>query len=34
MAMDRVYVRRRSLALDLLLLLRTPLAVLSLRGAW
>ena len=34
MAMDRLYVRRRSLRLDLLLILRTPLAVVALRGAW
>jgi len=33
MAMDRVYVRRRSLGLDLWLLLRTPWVVLAMRGA-
>lgn len=32
-AMDRLYVRRRSLALDLALLARTPFAVLTMRGA-
>jgi lipopolysaccharide/colanic/teichoic acid biosynthesis glycosyltransferase len=33
MAMDRAYVRRRSVLLDLWLLLRTPWAVLVMRGA-
>lgn len=33
MAADRVYVRRRSLWFDLYLLLRTPWAVLTMRGA-
>lgn len=34
MAMDVDYVRRRSLACDLVLLLQTPRAVVSMRGAW
>lgn len=33
MAMDRVYIRNRSLTVDLVLLARTPWAVLSARGA-
>jgi lipopolysaccharide/colanic/teichoic acid biosynthesis glycosyltransferase len=34
MALDRVYVRRRSTGFDLLILLRSVAAVLSMRGAW
>jgi lipopolysaccharide/colanic/teichoic acid biosynthesis glycosyltransferase len=34
MALDRAYVRRRGLRLDLWILLRTVTAVLSMRGAW
>lgn len=34
MAMDLAYLQRRSLAFDLWLLLRTPWAVISGRGAW
>jgi lipopolysaccharide/colanic/teichoic acid biosynthesis glycosyltransferase len=34
MALDRAYVRKRSTLLDLWILLRTPLAVVSMRGAW
>jgi lipopolysaccharide/colanic/teichoic acid biosynthesis glycosyltransferase len=34
MALDRVYVRRRSLLLDIVILLRTVPAVLTGRGAW
>jgi len=33
-AMDRYYIRRRSLAFDCALLLRTVAATLSMRGAW
>jgi lipopolysaccharide/colanic/teichoic acid biosynthesis glycosyltransferase len=33
-ALDRLYIRRRSLAFDLLLLARTVAATLSMRGAW
>jgi lipopolysaccharide/colanic/teichoic acid biosynthesis glycosyltransferase len=33
MAMDRLYVERRGLWLDLCILMRTPVAVLSMRGA-
>ena len=33
-AMDRLYVRRRSLAFDCLVLLRTVAATVSMRGAW
>ena len=34
MALDRLYLRRRSLAFDLWLLLRTVKAVVTMRGAW
>jgi lipopolysaccharide/colanic/teichoic acid biosynthesis glycosyltransferase len=34
MALDRLYLQRRSLAFDLLLLLRTVGAVVTMRGAW
>jgi lipopolysaccharide/colanic/teichoic acid biosynthesis glycosyltransferase len=34
MAMDRLYLSRRSLALDLAIMLRTVSAVVSRRGAW
>jgi lipopolysaccharide/colanic/teichoic acid biosynthesis glycosyltransferase len=34
MALDRLYLRRRSLGVDLLLLLRTAGAVVMMRGAW
>jgi lipopolysaccharide/colanic/teichoic acid biosynthesis glycosyltransferase len=34
MALDRVYLRRRSTGFDLLILLRSVAAVLSMRGAW
>jgi lipopolysaccharide/colanic/teichoic acid biosynthesis glycosyltransferase len=33
-AMDRIYISRRSLLLDLGLLIRTPWAVVSMKGAW
>ena len=34
MALDRVYVNRRSTSFDLLILMRTVAAVVSMRGAW
>jgi lipopolysaccharide/colanic/teichoic acid biosynthesis glycosyltransferase len=34
MALDRVYLRRRSTTFDLLILVRTVAAVASMRGAW
>ena len=34
MAMDRLYLQRRSIGLDCVILVRTVLAVVSMRGAW
>jgi lipopolysaccharide/colanic/teichoic acid biosynthesis glycosyltransferase len=34
MALDRLYLRRRSIGFDALILLRTIAAVVSMRGAW
>jgi lipopolysaccharide/colanic/teichoic acid biosynthesis glycosyltransferase len=34
MALDRLYIRRRSTGFDLIILARTVAAVASMRGAW